>query len=476
MGRKSTVPTGDAFLPGTTVEELRLMARREADGKSSRKCLAAMHRKRGLSAKEIAVIIGESDNVTRGWLTAIHQGGISAIPRKKSPGRPRKMPLETRQEIAVAVHRGPQAVGYDANYWTLKLLHRYATEELGLDMSYPAAVKNFGEMGIRIKVPRPEHPLAASPEERALFQRQTNRDLEASAREGFQSVLADEGKLQGYKNGHAQAGFRGVQPTRRLSSGRASATVFVGVGANFLFAKAAPVANTETYIEFRGRLCSLAGKVHVIDDGAGYHESNKSKRDAAENAGTLRRTRTLPHTPNDNPAEPQIRRIKDALSNVALDSEGAILAELKWAMKTGQIAPVPLYKYARVDAPRISPRKARAIEKKLKDGEYFVYAPDATPVTKGRVKLPTADELKKETEILSPEERKKIPPILANSGIPDKFLANLPDALLYESPGKARAARHVEYHGNAPAKRARAKLPASTARRGRAGGLNARSL
>ena len=58
MGRKSRVPTGDAFLPGTTTAELKRLARREVDAKSSRKYLAAMHRKMGRSNHEIAEYIG----------------------------------------------------------------------------------------------------------------------------------------------------------------------------------------------------------------------------------------------------------------------------------------------------------------------------------------------------------------------------------------------------------------------------------
>ena len=59
-----------------------------------------------------------------------------------------------------------------------------------------------------------------------------------------------------------------------------------------------------------------------------------SKADASENAGRLRRTKTLLYTPNDNSAEPQVRAIKSALSNVPLDSIGAMRGELGWRIKT----------------------------------------------------------------------------------------------------------------------------------------------
>ena len=61
-----------------------------------------------------------------------------------------------------------------------------------------------------------------------------------------------------------------------------------------------------------------------------------------------------------------------------------------------------------------------------------------------------------------PERREKIPACLpANSGMPDKVPANLPDALLYESPNKARPARRSGCAGRAAtARRSRARSPA----------------
>ena len=156
-----------------------------------------------------------------------------------------------------------------------------------------------------------------------------------------------------------------------------------------------------------------------------------------------------------------MRAIKSALSNVALDSVGAIRSELRWCVNTGQIKPVPPEMHARVDAPRITARRARAVKKRLGEDEYFVYDKGVIPAERGGVKLPTYAELKKKQEkTLPPEKREKLPAILANSGIPDKVLANLPDVLLYESPNKVRMARQFGCAGKATAKRGRTRSPA----------------
>ena len=58
------------------------------------------------------------------------------------------------------------------------------------------------------------------------------------------------------------------------------------------------------------------------------------------------------------------------------------------------------------------------------------------------------------------EELVEVTAMLANSGIPDKVLANLPDVLLYESPNKVRLARQFDCAGRATAKRSRTGSPA----------------
>ena len=173
-------------------------------------------------------------------------------------------------------------------------------------------------------------------------------------------------------------------------------------------------------------------------------------------------TKTIPYTPNDNAAEPQIRGIKAALANVELDSVGAILYTLDGAVKEDMVSPVPLYRFARTDGPRIGARRARAIqENELEEGEWFVYKRGATPAPDGKTKLPTAADLKnRHAKGISPKKLENAPRILVEAGVPEKFLANLPDALLHETPSKARHDRELARAGkpaSARAGRTRAK-------------------
>lgn len=432
MGRKGSIPAGNAFMPGTSAEELDRLARKEMDGPTAKRYTAAYHRKMGRSFEEIEDMVRASYDAVRRWLVAMHKGGLEAAPRRKSPGRRRSIPLDVRQKLLVDVHKGPQASGYKANSWTVRRLHRHLKEKYGVVVAYSTAAKNFKEMGIRLKVPRPAHPKAASPEERLAFQREAREAIEEAAKAGFHVAFIDEGHMQGHKNGCETAGLRGVETVRTSSVGRARLSLFVAVGYGWVFVMESPdKADSEAYIRFLDRLCELVGKVQTIDDNAGYHTSDRSSDHIDDNAGRLRRIATLPYTPNDNAAEPQIRGIKAAMSNVGLDSVGAISGELKWCFKNGLINPVKFYDYAIVDSPRISPRKAAGIKKRLGAGEHFVYVKRGMPDEE--IVLPTIKELRAaDDRILPPEKRAMLPPTLANSGIPANFLARLPPILLAE--------------------------------------------
>ena len=169
MGRKGSVPAGEGFLLGTSAGELARLARKETDGKTARKYVAAYHRKAGKSFSEIAEMDLDTYVVVRNWLVAMHKGGLEAAPRRKSPGRRRTIPLAVRHSLIIDVHRGPQASGYKTNVWTFRLLHRHLKDKYGLDIAYSTAAKYFNQMGVCLKVPRPANPRAASPEKRLAF-------------------------------------------------------------------------------------------------------------------------------------------------------------------------------------------------------------------------------------------------------------------------------------------------------------------
>ena len=95
-----------------------------------------------------------------GWPASAR--GHLCHPLAEEPWPARKNAAQDAPEDHGAVHRGPQAAGYDANYRTYKPLCRYAKRRWNT-ASRMRALRAFKEVALRSKIPRPEHPLAASP-------------------------------------------------------------------------------------------------------------------------------------------------------------------------------------------------------------------------------------------------------------------------------------------------------------------------
>ena len=147
-----------------------------------------------------------------------------------------------------------------------------------------------------------------------------------------------------------------------------------------------------------------------------------------EGKSSIIRHFTLKYTPNDNSAEGQWKAVKSALSNVSLRSRNHMSNTLGKAVRAGEVPPVAVFDYARVSTRRLSPSEARAIKAKIGKGEHFWYEETEPP---GRIRLPTADEVRRaREEVLTPEMRGRLPRRLAKSGLPEKYLANPPDILL----------------------------------------------
>ena len=143
------------------------------------------------------------------------QGGVSAIPWRKSPGPPRKMPLRTRQKIMVAVHRGPQAVGCGANYWTYKPPCRYAKEKTGHDLTYAGALRASSRWACAARSRAPSTPLRQARVAHRC-RRKAKKNLEASGRGGAKGAIhaTEDGTTRmsaAHQTGRLK-GSRGVGP------------------------------------------------------------------------------------------------------------------------------------------------------------------------------------------------------------------------------------------------------------------------
>ena len=163
MGRRSVV-AGDEFLPGTTLDQLKRLMREEKDPRNVIRYVVAYNYKAGRTIKEIAEITGENRENVRRWVDTVRKKGLAGIPRRIAKGGTRLLTRRQRAARVKDVHKGPRALGYKTDVWSYRDLWLHAMKRFNVKISYAVAVKNFHEMGIVLKTPRPGRPKAASEE------------------------------------------------------------------------------------------------------------------------------------------------------------------------------------------------------------------------------------------------------------------------------------------------------------------------
>lgn len=426
VGRKARL-ADESFLKDLSADELRQMYKEEKDPRNRQKLQVAYHYKSGKTVAAAAEAACTEYENARRWIADMRRRGRAAIPHRKSPGRLRKLTRAQYRILVLDVHKGPRKCGYKTNTWSFALVYRHAKKKFKVDMAYSTFVHNMHELGLVVKSPRTSHPDEATPEERAEFQRETRKKLLKYARKGHLVLFLDEAFLQSYKNAQRTVGIKGDKTTVPTSVERALLPLMGVLGDGFYYFMEIDRANTATLKRFTSRAIELFGPIQYIKDHAKYHKSDSFEEYAEANWRYLERHFTRPYTPNDNSIEGQWKKAKEAISNVSLRSRNHMSETLGDAVRAGEVQPVDIFEYAKVRSRRLSPREARAIKSKIGKGEHFYYVQTDPP---GRIRLPTADELRtKREEAIAPEMLDKIPAILLKSDLPVKYLANLPKLL-----------------------------------------------
>ena len=125
---------------------------------------------KGYPYAAVSEIIGRSLATVSHYVQADRHGGLAALKRRHSPGRPQRLIIEQEQTVAaVGTHQTPQDVGFPEEMnGTAPLVRRFITERLGA---------TFSERGVRhllyrleFAFTRPTYTLAkADPEKQAAF-------------------------------------------------------------------------------------------------------------------------------------------------------------------------------------------------------------------------------------------------------------------------------------------------------------------
>lgn len=119
-----------------------------------RRCLAVFLRAQGMPNQDIAAMLGVAKRSVERWIKAYRAHGIAGLRHRPHPGnRPRIAPDQKKTIIKVAL-QSPRAFGYLKNEWSVRLLSRHLTRELGIKISKTHVWEILRELRIAYKRPK----------------------------------------------------------------------------------------------------------------------------------------------------------------------------------------------------------------------------------------------------------------------------------------------------------------------------------
>ena len=109
----------------------------------------------GLRSSKIAALVLRSHDTVLRILKRFLAAGLDAVPRRRPPGRPRKVTPEWEAELARVVELDPRTVGVKSANWTLQLLTDYLKERTQVQVDLETTRRHLRRLDYVIK--RPVH-------------------------------------------------------------------------------------------------------------------------------------------------------------------------------------------------------------------------------------------------------------------------------------------------------------------------------
>jgi transposase len=95
-----------------------------------RRAIALLQRKMSLSA--VAAKVGASVSSVHRWQIALRKKGAQGLDAVPAPGRPRKLTDRQHRRLETILVKGPLALGYDTDLWTLPRIASVIAKTFGV--------------------------------------------------------------------------------------------------------------------------------------------------------------------------------------------------------------------------------------------------------------------------------------------------------------------------------------------------------
>lgn len=171
MGRTDPTPIGDAFLAGLGISRLERLYRNERDSRAKLRLLAAMLRKKGRTMRQISEELHVPLGTVHAWLRRLIDGGLKRLHDGHRPGRPPRLTYDELRGLRRDLTRGPKANGFDAPFWTTKMVVEHVRRRYGKEYAARGMRNLLHKVGFASKKPRPANAKRATKEQVEVFKK-----------------------------------------------------------------------------------------------------------------------------------------------------------------------------------------------------------------------------------------------------------------------------------------------------------------
>lgn len=134
--------------------ELRKEAEEDGAYRVARRLHAVLLNATGQTSGEVARLLQSPRSKVSEWLAQYQEYGVSGLLEGHRSGRPARLTVGQRQDLADIVESGPVAYGFDCGVWTSPRIARVIQEEWGIGY-HPGHVRRLlHQMGFSVQRPR----------------------------------------------------------------------------------------------------------------------------------------------------------------------------------------------------------------------------------------------------------------------------------------------------------------------------------
>jgi transposase len=155
-------------------EELRRLARLEADGRVACRILALANALAGMSRERAARQAGMDRQTLRDWVIRFNAEGVGGLRDRPRSGRPPFLDEGQMATFKARVLRGPDPERDGVSSWTAKDLCRIVEDRFGVSYSENGMLDLLHGLGLSWQKTRPVHP-QANPKAQMAFKKSSRR-------------------------------------------------------------------------------------------------------------------------------------------------------------------------------------------------------------------------------------------------------------------------------------------------------------